>query len=74
MNLPQRPVTGTEKMLAEIDRRLTDGAMTHAEHDEWQRKLTQPRRYSSRRIVRDIAFGVTIGLILVVLLTLFFIQ
>jgi hypothetical protein len=74
MSRRDKPISGVDEMLAEIDRKLSDGTISRAEHDDWQRKLLELKRPVQWELAWPISLGITIGLILVAVLVIYLVN
>lgn len=74
MSRRDKPINGVDEMLAEIDRKLSDGTMSLAEHDDWQRKLLELKRPVQWELAWPISLGITIGLILLAVLVIYLVN
>jgi hypothetical protein len=74
MSRRDKPISGVDQMLAEIDRKLSDGTMSRAEHDDWQRRLLELKRPVQWELAWPISLGITVGLILVAVLVIYLVN
>jgi hypothetical protein len=74
MSRRDKPISGVDEMLAEIDRKLSDGTMSRAEHDDWQSKLLELKRPVQWELAWPLSLGITIGLILVAVLVIYLVN